>query len=218
MAVLLDDLVARLMEEVPEVDGTPTDQQYEAAVKDAVADFSRRCGTVKIATLNIIAGTASYELPDDFLTLIALHGLFGGRVINSANGLIPIPDGFNERYTVRGRTITFTPTPFYTLARDYRYKAGWSLTPGDGDYESDVYADMGEEEAAIILIKAKGLCVEKMVGAAAGNTGKYSLGAVSVDNSVGLDSQIKLQYALYDQYAAACTAYNGTVAMYGDAC
>lgn len=217
MAVLFDDLVAKLMEEIPDVDGTPSAQQYKAAVKDAVADFSRRCGTVKNATLSIMAGTAVYELPEDFLTLISLRGLYSPQgVINTSTGLIPVGNSIREQYTVRGRTITFSPTPAYSMVREYRYKAGWVLTPGDGDYESDVYADMGDEEASIILIRAKQLCSEKISNAMAGGASKYSLGAVSVDNSTGLDHQVKLQYALHGQYLDACAAYNGAVGMYGD--
>jgi hypothetical protein len=215
MAKLLSELVDELVEQVPPVDGVPSTEQYRGAVKDAVAEFSRRCGTTKIATLNVVAGTAVYTLPADFLTLISLTSLFAiDGVINTSTGLIPVVDGFDEKFTIRGKTITFTPTPTYSLAREFRYKAGWALSHADDtDYSDDEYADMGEEEAQIVLINAKANAIAKQVNAEAGAGMKYSLGAVSVDNSSGVESKTKMLYILHNEFVKACELYNGSVAM-----
>ncbi len=55
----------------------------ELAVITAVAEFSSSCGMVKSATLSIVSGTATYNLPVDFLPdgvirLFFILKLYGG--------------------------------------------------------------------------------------------------------------------------------------------
>jgi hypothetical protein len=211
MSKLLSELVDTLELEVPAVDGVPSAGQYENCVKDAVRDFSERCGTEKIATLSVVSGTATYTLPADFLEMIVLEGWSnqGGVMITSA-GIIPLDASFEERYTLRNGQITFFPTPSYTMARDYRYKAGWALTVSEDEYSGDEYADMGEREARIVMIKAKQLAMDKINRSqASAGGGKYSLGAVSVDNSTNISEQSKSMFALQGEYVSACEKYNG---------
>ena len=105
---------------------------------------------------------------------------------------------------------TFTPTPTYTLTRDYKYKAGWALTGSSG---SETYATMGDEEAQIVMLKAKQLAMEKISNAQASAGGmKYSLGAVSVDKGAGAESLTTMMYALHGEFVQACERYNGAAA------
>lgn len=206
----LADLIADLQTDVPAVNSVPTTAQYEKAVKDAVNEFSRRCGLVKIASLNIVSGTATYDLADDFLKLILLESPVGiDGVIISASGIIPLGESWDETYQVVAGQITFFPTPTYTMTRDYRYKAAWILTGDDG---SETYADMRDEEAQIVLLKAKALATEKIMNAQASKGSlRYSFGAVSVDKSSGLDSlgtSIEKHNSMFD---AECKRYNGAV-------
>lgn len=213
--MLLSELVARLMEDIPAVDGVPSDLQYEQAVKDAVRDFSERCGVEQIATLSIASGTATYDLPADFLALIALQTFAGQEVIYSADGLIPVPAGWCERYTIRNGQITFYPTPRYTLAREFRYKAAWILTEAVDEYDNSEYETLGEREARIVLLKAQAIASTKKANAMAGDVMKYSLGAVSVDKSTDIESLTKKTYALHGEYVSACDDYNGRVILAG---
>ena len=201
-------LVAELQSEVPAVNSVPTTAQYSQAVKDAVLDFSRRCGRGKWAQLSIVNGTATYDLPTDFLSMVSLASLTGvDGVLISTTGLIPMASDFSEDYSIINRQITFTPTPTYTMTRDYKYKAGWVLT---GDSGNETYAAMGDDEAQIVMIKAKSLAIEKRANALASSGGmKYSLGAVSVDKSGGVDSLSKMVFTLHGDFVSACERYNG---------
>lgn len=203
-------LIADLQSEVPAVNSVPTTAQYTQAIKDAVAEFSRRCGLEKFAELSIISGTAAYTLPADFLKLIMLESPSGADgVIISNGGIIPISADWEETYQIVNKVITFSPTPAYSMTREYRYKAAWVLTGASG---SETYADMGEDEAQIVLIKAKGLAIEKISNATASTGGmKYSLGAVSVDKGSGAESLTTMMYALHGQFSTACDQYNGAV-------
>ncbi|RPI92892.1 MAG: hypothetical protein EHM40_11615 [Chloroflexi bacterium] len=220
MSKLLSDLVEQLALDVPVVDSIPTAVQYENAVKDAVRDFSERCGLEQIATLNVVPGTATYTLASDFLKMIVLETFesIDGVIISSA-GLIPTNVSYEERFTIRNGQITFWPTPTYTMARDYRYKAAWIGTdvPADASVAADVnYETMGEREARIILLKAQATALTKQANAQDGTSIKYSFGAVSEDLSSGGESLRKSAKALETEYVEACRDYNGQHAAYGD--
>lgn len=203
-------LLAQLQSEVPAVNSVPTTTQYTQAIKDAVAEFSRRCGLVKFAELSIVSGTASYNLPADFLKLIMLESLASADgVIISTTGIIPVSAEWEETYQIVNKVITFKPTPGYTLTRDYRYKAAWVLTGSSG---SETYADMGDDEAQIVMLEAKNLALEKRANAQAASGGlRYSFGAVSVDKTGGVDDLSKTRFALHGQFVEACDRYNGAV-------
>lgn len=202
----LSALKTILQSEVPAVDGVPTSTQYEQAIKDAVADFSRRCGRVKLAELSIVSGTATYSLAADFLDLIWLEAMVGlDGVLISDTGLIPVSADWNEEYYISNGQITFVPTPAYTVTRDYKYKAAWVLTGGTD------YATLGSREQDIVLMKAKQICLEKIKNGLAASGGmKYSFGAVSVDKSSGVEELSRQMFALHGEYAQACKDYNGS--------
>lgn len=196
-------MVADLQSEVPAVDSVPTTAQYNQAVEDAVLDFSRRCGVAKISTLAIVSGTATYALPTDFLKMISVDALVGvDGVIVSSGGLIPISKDFEETYTIVNKTITFYPTPQYSMTRYFKYKAGWVATTGD-------YTTLGDDEAQIVLLKAKSNAKGKLMNSLASGGMKYSLGAVSVDKTGDVDSLSKDIFSLHSDYVSACEKYNG---------
>jgi hypothetical protein len=200
----LDELVALVQLEVPAADSVPSNDQYERAVKDAVIDFSRRCGLEKFGQLAIISGTATYSLPDDFLKMILLESLENPNgIIISDNGLIPVEANWDEKHTIINKQITFKPTPGYTLTRDYRYKAGWIF-----DSEENLLG-AGDEEIQIILLKAAAICFQKQANADAGSMSKYSLGAVSVELGSPADSKVTDAGSKEKEYLAACDVYNG---------
>lgn len=216
MGILLSDLVERLAGDVPAEDGVPSNTQYENAIKDAVRDFSERCGLEQIATLNITPGTATYDLPADFLKMISLDGLAGEGVLHSPAGLIPLPETWHERNIIRNGQITLDPTPSYTIARHLHYKAAWISTLVDEEYADQEYETMGEREARIVLLKATSIAMNKLSNAQAGSAIKYSFGAVSEDLTGGAESTKQTADLVETEYLDACKVYNGQHAMYGD--
>lgn len=212
MSKLLSELVALVEADVPAEGGVPTALQYEQAVKDAVRDFSERCGLEQIGTLNIVSGTATYDLPADFLRMIRLDTFASpDGVMNTPQGLVPLSVDFCERYTIRNGQITFYPTPRYALTgRRFRYKAGWALTEAVDEYDSSAYETLGEREARIVVLKAKALASSKKANASAGAAVKYSFGAVSEDLT-GLEDGYRSDIKAFEaDYAEACAKYNGT--------
>jgi len=207
--ITLENLLLKLQSEVPAVNSAPTTDQYTQAIKDAAAEFSRRCGLTKFAELNIVSGTASYALPADFLKLVMLESLAGadGVIISNA-GIIPVSANWEEKYQIVNKVITFKPTPTYTLTRDYKYKAAWILTGSSGN---ETYADMGDDEEQVVMLKAKQLAKEALSNSLASSGAmKYSFGAVSVDKGSGVDALLKDVYSLQGQFIEACEAYNGS--------
>lgn len=211
MGILLADLVADLQADVPAVDGVPSADQYSRAIKAAAADFSRRCGTEKIATLTIVSGTATYSLEDDFLKLIVLESFAtADGVLITGEGIIPLDTTWEERWYIRNRQITFDPTPTYNMARDYRYKAAWILN-GDGDE----YEELGDEEADIILLRAAGSCLTRQANTMSPDAMDYQQGDVKVSTgtqTLAVRAQVD---ALQKQYIEACEQYNSHYGVLG---
>jgi hypothetical protein len=220
--IALIDLLLRLQEDVPVSRGAPSEEQYQRAVVDAVADFGRRVGRKKFATLNIVSGAATYDLPADFLKMISVtrpvayhHNDYSSvcsGVLNTVDGLIPLPrGGFREDYSIVNGQITFRPTPRYSMAREYSYKAGYALS--DDGYLG-AYDDMSEEEAAIILLLAKSKA--KSIQAAVAKDGiSYRQGDVSVDTTGQANELFSKADAFKKEYDAAVQNYIGIVAWAG---
>lgn len=208
MTQALADLIMILQEDVPAVSGVPSDAQYERAIKDAVREFSRRCGLVEQGSIDVVSGTASYTLPDDFLDLIEIDSPYDPEqgVVVTATGIIPFGglNPFEEEITIKNLTLTITPTPGYTMTRYMEYKSAWVLDV-DGNYP------LTEDEARIVLIKAKQLCFDKLSNASAGAGFKYSVGNMSVDKSGMADGYSKRLYELHGEFSLACQEYNGAV-------
>jgi len=219
MSILLSDLVERLAADVPAEDSVPSNMQYEKAVQDAVRDFSERCGLEQIAELSIVPGTATYDLPADYLKMIALESFASADgVLISAQGLIPISANWEEQHTIRNGQITFYPTPTFTMAREMQYKAAWVGTDieADDSVAADTdYETMSEREARIVLLKAQAIAIGKQANALSGQTLKYSLGAVSVDKGSTIEEKRRKVDAFNDEYLAACEKYNGQVGFLG---
>lgn len=213
--MLLSELVERLADDVPAEDGVPSTEQYENAVRDAIRDFSERCGLEVIGTLNVVSGTATYDLPADFLRLIRLTQLGGQGVLFGENSqIIPLNSGWTEKHTIRNSRITFYPIPRYSLAREFSYKAAWIATEVD-DYGDEDYSELSEREARIVLLKARSLALTKLANAQAGSSLKYSFGAVSEDLDGGSSSSTQSASTFESEYLEACKVYNGQHAMYG---
>jgi len=208
MSILLSDLVEQLQADIPAQGGVPGAEQYESAVLTAVVDFGNRAGRLKRASLNIISGTAVYDLPADFLKMVKLFSLTAlNGIINTPSGLIPVSDAFQEEYFIAGGQINFYPTPAYNLAREYRYKAGFALT---GTGASRAYADMTQVEADIVMLSAQARATKKIENAAGGGV-SYRQGDVSVDTTGAAAALRASSDRLNTDYLAAVDAYIGTV-------
>jgi hypothetical protein len=207
MTTTLADMISQLQEDVPAVSGVPSDAQYERAIKDAVREFSRRCGVCKNGTLDVISGTAAYALPADFLELIEIDNPYEPehQVMITTTGIIPFSslNPFEEDYTIQNGSITFFPVPTYTMTRYIEYKSAWTLV--DGSYP------LTEDEAQIVMMKAKQLAFDKLANASIGQGFRYTVGNMSVDKSGVSDGYSKRLYELHGEFVTACDEYNGAV-------
>lgn len=212
----LASLVTRLQSDVPARNSVPSATQYEQAVKDAVAEYSRFVPEQKIANLSIVAGTATYDLPDDFQRMIRLASLggSGGVVVDSNNFLVPMGGlgEVNERYTINGRTITFYPTPTYTLSREYSYTAYHILNSGD-------YTNLTGEAAGVVMLKAQAICLILQANKAVQEAWQYSIGDERVAKE-RLAAEMRAQAQLLEQQfihsAAGQRGQHGTRARYSN--
>jgi hypothetical protein len=208
MSVGLATLVARLQAAVPARDGVPSAEQYSQCVEDAVADLGAARPLTRVASLQITAGQASYELPADWQRTIRLGGLTAGGdgVVISSDGLIPVGAGFAERLTYAGQTLTISPTPSYTLARELVYAAGYLLD------EHEAYPALAADTARLVMLKAQSLALDLQANAAAQRAWKYQQGDESVDKT-GLAKALREQADAQEK--AYQTALRQTVQPYG---
>jgi hypothetical protein len=201
MSVSLSSLISRLQSAVPARNNVPSVVQYEYAVKDAVGDFSKRAPIRKETTLSFVSGVATYSLPDDFLSLVAVisQGIYGDVILGDS-GIVPVSaSSLRERYSVAGLSLTVYPTPTYSASRTVQYAAKYAL--GEGD----IYADLTDENAAVVLLKAQAIALDAQANVAAQEAWQYAIGDESV-NKTGLVAALRAQAQEFESKYAAATA------------
>lgn len=196
----LDALIARLESRVAPHDGTPSDQEYEDCAVEAVDDFNSRAPMTRVALISVVAGTAEYSLPVDFIRMISFASpLSPGGVLQTSAGLIPVPEDFRESITIAGLTLVIYPTPTYTFARELQYAAGHVLN------SSDEYPYMTKRVMRAVLHKAEALALHLKANHAAQQAWQYQQGDERVNKE-------KLSAALEAQAEAAEKEYVVAVA------
>lgn len=207
MAVTLAELVSRLERAVPARDSVPSSDDYEQHVKDAVWQLATDVPLIRLGALSVVSGTATYNLASDFLFLILLEGLAStDNIIVSDAGLIPMPREWEETYIIEGTTITFDPTPTYTLSRDYRYAALYELT---GDSGSETYARLNQNGARVALLYAQYLALVQQGNVMAGDGWRYKIGDEEVDKSRQGQGLLAQAQGLLTQYGMAVRSQKG---------
>lgn len=190
--MLLVTLALRLQRLAPERAQVPPD--YEQNIQDAVLQFGQDAPLARTGTLNLVSGTASYALPSDFQALIDLPALYlRSGAINGAQGLIPASAGWEETWDVGGGQITFYPTPAYTLARTYRYAAGYELVSGD-------YPRLTEADARLVLLYGQYLVLSQQATPQAGGITEYAIGDESVKRGDQAASLMKQAQGFLSEY------------------
>lgn len=184
--IKLTELTYRLQRMVPARNSIPATDDYEQLVRDAVMQLSQDLPILRTATISVVSGIASYDLPSDFLNLIEVVSLSNptGILVTSA-GLVPVPADFEEQVRVEGLKVVFEPTPTYTLIRSIRYAAFHELV-------DDGYATLTENGARAALLYAQYLALTQQANAVAGDGWSYQIGDERVDKSrqgEGLRSQ-----------------------------
>jgi hypothetical protein len=169
---------------------------------------------VKVLTLSIAAGVATYALPADFVKFVALQHLpmsvenYGQVTLVTASGLIPMAGPLRETVTIEGGNLRISPTPTYSTPRELRYGAGHMET---GTAGSTVYAEMSEREARIILLYAKSVAYGDLASVKVGTVTEYTMGDVRAKfGNAATDLQSSANGAL-SEYRAAVKAYIGTL-------
>ena len=211
MSISLTNLVVRLQGAITERNGIPSD--YAQIMRDSITFFNARVTRSKVFTLSMVANTATYALPSDFIKIIQVASLNNpSGVILSQQGIIPVNAlTWKERFTIAGNTISFYPVPQYALARDIIYAAGFVLD------NSQIYADMTEQEAVVILEKAQELALLMQSNEAAKEAWNYSIGDESVNKTQlvqQLREQAKVHHNAFELATAATNAAHGTRATY----
>lgn len=204
MSIALATLVARLQAQVPARNGVPAD--YSQLVQDAVTQLAQDVPLLRRATLAIVAGTATYALPADYLFLVELPPLRAlapdGETIVTAAGLIPLGVTTEEAHQIEGGQIVFYPTPGYTVDRTLLYAAGHVLEAGS-------YPRLNENAARIALLYGQHLALMAQAAATAGDAWKYSIGDESVDKSGQAKGLQTTAEGLLTQYQLAIRGLKG---------
>lgn len=202
MTTSLVTLAARLEAAVPALNSVPAD--YEQLARDAVAQLSSDAPMIRTATISVVSGTAAYDLPSDFVSLIELSAANTiAGVIVSDNGLIPMSTETEEYTDLSGDQIVFVPTPRYTLTRTIRYAAAHVLD------ESENYPRLGENAARVALLYGQYLALMAQATAVAPQGWRYSIGDEMVDKSNQGKSLATQAEGLLKQYQSAVKRLQG---------
>ena len=210
MAIALDDLV----EELELYFTGLSEEQMYSAIKRAVRAFSKKVSMQRRYTLNVVSGTAAYELPGDFIGLIDFEsnltpdGVYiqpGGMMVPTNAGSLPGP------YEITGKTITFLSTPSFAATLYMRYRAGHVLN------DDQVYPYLEDEAMDIVITKAQAEALRFVNAGSVGDNWKYQFGDVMIDKS-NLNNSVQAVItnlnAEFDQLVADYTGPIGTQASY----
>jgi hypothetical protein len=210
MSITFSSLVTRLTTAVPSDGGVPTSDQYAQSIRDAVADFNEAATRLKVSTLSITNGVATYTLPADFVKMVSLKGLTlsSPNLLITSAGLVPLTGPLREAVSIEGAELRITPTPVYTLDRELWYGAGHIET---GTAGSTVYAEMSEREARIIMLLAQSYAYGYQAVVKVGTVTEYTVGDVRAKlGNAAVDLQGSAS-ALLAEYKDAVKKYIGTL-------
>ncbi len=201
MATLLSTMQTALTALVQAYDSVPTTTQYQQAVEDAIDDFGQRFPLVGTATLSLVADTADYDLPDDFLRVISL--------------MAPtVSAQYQEEWEVKDAdTITFYPTPTTAHSLTLRYCARYAASGSP-----TTYTDIGETESRVLLHEARAICLGMIADQVARDAWTYTEGEQAVNKTKQSSAFRKMAAAAHEDYLRALKALpprkrKGTVAV-----
>lgn len=206
----LAGLRIRLMEQLVAYRGIPNAYQYTQAILDAINAVSWSVPAKRQVLLNVMSGTDSYALPDDFLFEISLvtDGVPGQIGYDSAGKLVAHSYDHCETHYVNGKTLTFVPTPGYTGQRRLWYAAGY--LPGS----EGVYQFMTEDIARLVLLKAEAGLLRLQAREISSKSGiSYQIGDMRVDKKGKAEAFAKLAAEKESEYQRALSAQQGQQGM-----
>lgn len=211
MTVQKSWLVERLQAVVPCKDGSPSSTGYAAAIDAAVLAFSQRAPLVRVSSLSIVAGTATYSLPADFLSLISFDQTTDGNVALTSSGIVPLGDQYSDAYNIIGLTLVFEDAPTFNETRDLRYNAR-HMTDA-----SVAYPDLVPLQAEAVILKATADLLRQRAALEAGNAWSYRIGDESIDKK-GLGDSVFKAADMFDaqfEKAVAALVGGGPASTYG---
>jgi hypothetical protein len=211
MTVKKSWLVERLKAAVPCKDGSPSETGYEAAVEAAILAFSQRVPLVRVSSISIVAGTSTYSLPADFLSLLSFDQTTDGNVALTSSGIVPLGDQYSDAYNIIGLTLVFEDAPTFNETRDLRYNARHLAN------SSPAYPDLVPLQAEAVIYKATSDLLRQRAGLEAGNAWSYKIGDESIDKK-GLGDSIFKAADMFDaqfERAVSAMAGGGPASTYG---
>lgn len=193
-------LRTRLEAMAPARDGTPA--SYDALVLAAMEQLSQDAPMVRRVDLQVVAGTATYALPDDFMTVLAMDSTAVARGVLVTDVLTVVGSGYTERWYEEGTVLRVAPTPTYSALRTLHYAARHVLD------ESGAYPYLSVNGARIALMYAAHLVLTAQAGAAGGGW-KYQIGDEMVDKSRVGEGLTALAASHLQQYRLAVGGLKG---------
>lgn len=211
MSTALAWLVSRLQTALPPAGGVPSPAGYQQCCEEAVDDLSRRKPLQRQSTLSIVSGTATYDLPSDFMRLASMErvGASGSETLVTSAGLVAFGSDFVEVYTIAGQQITFSPAPAYTATRRIWYAARHVLD------SANAYPYLTTDDARLALLKARALACDMKAGALLAGAYSWHIGEVGEDHGGQLRLVQQAAETLTAQYKAALKAAVGPVGTRG---
>lgn len=209
----LHGLRKRLMDTVAPVSSNPTPVQYANMVREAINTVSVRVPQEKMATITVMSGTDTYDLPVDFLFEIRMEALVGPDGVGyDMNGFLMVSSAnFTERHIISGLTLKFVPTPAYGSQRRIWYAASYQPD------ENGIYIEMTESIAQLVLLKAEELVLKSQAQDEATRSGgfSYQFGDVRVDKKEAAGTLQKQAQARANDFERAVAEMVGLVGRMG---
>lgn len=208
-----EELVASLLRYISPLGSYPTLEGYLYATLEAISAFNSLTARTSRVSLTLVAGTDSYELPEDCIRFIRIQNAVSstGWAWDPISGkYIPLSaDTSKPIYYQEGNFLKVNPAPSYSSAVYLYYAKGHKLDKLTSLY----YTNMTDEEARIILLKGAALVHNQIANEVVKEAFTYTMTDETIDRRSYADHMRTLSAQLTADFEKRCTEYIG--GMYG---
>lgn len=154
MSITVSDLTNRIRRNTTTYNNIPNPEQIVEFINRSLSDLADKSPHVLTTTISIVAGTATYSLPNDFHSVKSFDmGSGGGYMIGDT--MYGSKETYSERITITGGTLVISPTPTTNQDRTLEYYARHISVNGEYPYLEERYINAVIWRAITYICSAK---------------------------------------------------------------
>lgn len=161
MAITLAELTTRIRRNTTTYNNIPNAEQIAEAISRAFSDLADKAPHLRSSTINVVAGTAAYNLPADFHAIKSFDLATGGGYM-IGDTMYGSSSTYTEIIKVEDGQLKISPTPTANQTRTLEYYARHILTTGTYPYCEERHVNAVIWRAILYICLAKAAEAERV--------------------------------------------------------